>query len=135
VSTEFQDEIEEAGGTLEIRSIPFQDSRDELDEAVHDISEGKDMNRHVLNFESPDLFRKLLTPKRLEMIEWLMENGRPDSIRDLARRLDRGKGEVHDDLDILEKYGIVYYKQDGQAKQPFIPYNEIDIDIKIKAVA
>ncbi|MFB6354986.1 MAG: transcriptional regulator [bacterium] len=132
---DFQEEIERAGGTLTIRSQPFDQSYQDLSESIRALEQGEDVDHHVLNFESPGMFRKLLTPKRLEMIEWLMKNDRPDSIRDLARRLDRGKGEVHDDLDVLEQYGIVYFKQDGQAKQPFIPYDEIDIDIKIKAVA
>lgn len=132
---DFQAEIEEAGGVLTIQSNPLEESFGDLKDSVKAIERGEGVNQHVLNFESPDLFRKLLTPKRLEMIQWLMENDRPESIRDLARKLDRGKGEVHDDLDILEQYGIVYYKQEGQAKQPFIPYDEIDIDIKIKAVA
>ncbi len=132
---DFQEEIEEAGGVLTIRSESLEESFRDLTESVRSIEQGENANEHVLNFESPGLFRKLLTAKRLEMIKWLMENERPESIRDLARKLERGKGEVHDDLDVLEQYGIIYYKQAGQAKQPFIPYDEIDIDIKIKAVA
>lgn len=132
---DFQEEIDQAGGTLTIQANPYEESMAKLDQAVKDLSEGKDSDHRVLNFESPSLFRELLTPKRLEMIEWLMEHGPSESIRALARDLDRGKGEVHDDLEILKRYGIVYFKREGQAKQPFIPFDEIDIDIKIKAAA
>ena len=135
MESNFQKEIDQTGGTLTIQAKPYAESMAKLDQAVKKISEGNDIDHRVLNFESPSLFRKLLTPKRLEMIEWLMERGPSDSIRALARELDRGKGEVHDDLAILNRYGIVHFRQEGLAKQPYIPFDEIDIDIKIKAVA
>lgn len=87
----------------------------------------------VISFEDPSELRRLLTPKRLEMVETLMsyEFG---SIREVARHLDRGLREVHEDLELLEEYGIVVFEEDGSSKAPRVPHETVRVEIEIRAV-
>lgn len=86
----------------------------------------------VVSFESADGIRRLLTDRRLELLRSLM--GTPaQSITALAERLDRSYSVVHDDIAVLAEYGIVHFRQQGQAKQPFIPYETIEFDVTVHA--
>lgn len=60
--------------------------------------------------------------------------GRPaESITDLADRLERSYSAVHEDVAVLAEYGIVRYREAGQSKQPFVPYETIEFDVTIRA--
>jgi len=56
---------------------------------------------------------------------------RPDSIRQLADRLDRDVKTVHNDLQILADYDIVHFEHAGRAKRPFVPYDSIEVSLEI----
>lgn len=86
----------------------------------------------VVNFEDPARLRKLLTERRMEILESLLSE-RPKSIRDLAQRLDRGIKEVNNDVNLLADYGIIYFEQDGRAKIPYVPYDRIRLEIELAA--
>jgi predicted transcriptional regulator len=85
---------------------------------------------HVVNFQNPSDLRTLLTDRRVELLRSIMTE-RPDSIRQLAERLDRDVKTVHDDLQVLTKYDIVHFEQAGRAKRPFVPYDTIEISLEI----
>jgi len=102
-----------------------QDALDRLDrwEAGEEVP-------HVVNFQNPSDLRALLTDRRVELIQSIMSE-RPESIRQLAKRLDRDVKSVHDDLQVLAGYDIVYFEQAGRAKRAFVPYDSIEISLKI----
>lgn len=83
-----------------------------------------------LFFEDLKMFRKVLTEKRQELIQEIMERP-PDSIRDLAKNLDRGVREVHEDVHLLKKYKILTLEENGNKKKPRIPYDKIHIEIDL----
>lgn len=86
----------------------------------------------VVSFESAEGVRRLLTDRRLELLHSLM--GEPArSISALAGRLDRSYSVVHDDVAVLAEYGIVLFRREGRAKQPFVPYERIEFDVTIVA--
>lgn len=87
---------------------------------------------HVINFQNPSDLRTLLTDRRLELLRSVMAE-RPSSIRGLADRLDRDVKSVHEDLRILADYDIVHFQPNGRAKQPFVPYETIEISLEISA--
>lgn len=60
---------------------------------------------------------EVLTPKRREIINQLRENDY-DSVRALARALNRDKGHVSRDLGVLSEHAIVTYETDGRSKSP-----------------
>jgi predicted transcriptional regulator len=102
-----------------------QDALDRLDrwEAGEEVP-------HVINFENPSDLRALLTDRRVELLRSIMTD-RPDSIRQLAERLDRDVKSVHDDLQVLVDYDIVHFEQAGRAKRPFVPYDSIEVSLEI----
>lgn len=85
---------------------------------------------HVVNFQNPSDLRALLTDRRVELLRSVMTE-RPDSIRQLADRLDRDVKTVHTDLQILAKYDIVHFEEAGRAKRPFVPYDSIEVSLEI----
>jgi len=85
---------------------------------------------HVVNFENPSDLRALLTDRRIELLRSVMTE-QPDSIRQLADRLDRDVKTVHNDLQVLAEYDIVHFEQAGRAKRPFVPYDSIEVSLEI----
>lgn len=87
---------------------------------------------HVVNFQDPSDLRALLTDRRIELLRSVMSDP-PESIRDLAERLDRDVKSVHGDLQILAEYDVIRYHEDGRAKRPFVPYDTIEVSLEITA--
>lgn len=118
--------------TLQIRAEPFADFAADALDAARQLDRGNDPDGPaVVSFDSAADVTSLLTPRRLELLQSVMEQP-PESMRDLARRLDRNPSEVHDDLEHFNDYGIIEYKEpDGRTKQPYCPYEEIEIDVTL----
>lgn len=85
---------------------------------------------HVINFQNPSDLRALLTDRRVELLRSIMTK-QPDSIRQLAERLERDVKTIHNDLQILAEYDIVHFEQAGRAKRPFVPYDTIEVNLEI----
>ena len=61
--------------------------------------------------------RKVLTEKRMEILKALDEKDF-DSMRGLAREIDRDPSVVKRDLDVLWEYGIINYIEEKGKKRP-----------------
>lgn len=122
-----------AGGeypsTLRITSKPFEESKEAALDRIEEWEDGVE-TPHVVNFQDASRVQRVLTPRRLELIESLMED-HGKSIRELADRLDRDVRQVHDDLQQLSEYRIVHFREDGNAKQPFVPYETVSIEVEL----
>lgn len=107
---------------------------DAFDEALDAAStaEAGEQTDAVVAFENAEGIRRLLTDRRLELLRSLMGEAAP-SITELSDRLDRSYSVVHDDVKILAEYGIVKFRQEGQSKQPFVPYETIEFDVTVRA--
>lgn len=101
-------------------------------EAVADTPEPAEAA--VVSFETAEGIRRLLTDRRLELLQSLMD-APAESITALATRVGRSYSVVHDDIELLADTGIVKFRQDGQSKQPFVPYETIEFDVTISASA
>jgi len=88
----------------------------------------------VRAFDSVGEVWQLLTDRRLEVMRSIM-TAPPDSISDLAERLDRNYSEIHGDVEVLADHDIVYFDTDGRAKKPVIPYERVRVDIEVVADA
>jgi len=84
----------------------------------------------VRSFESLGDVRQLLSDRRVEIMRTLMTDT-PESISDLADRLDRNYADVHGDIQVLADHHIVYFETDGRSKRPVIPYDRVQLDIEI----
>jgi predicted transcriptional regulator len=121
------DEIEYPS-TLRITSLPAERAQAAALERAERWEEGEEVP-HVVNFEDRARLRQLLTERRMELLEAVMEHP-PESIRALADRLDRDVHDVHDDLHLLAEYDIVHFEEAGRAKQPYVPYDTVRIEVE-----
>jgi hypothetical protein len=67
-----------------------------------------------------------LSPKRVEMLEYLMNN-EVKSIRHLSTSLKRNYKNVYDDLLALSKYGLVDLTPSGRSLKPAAAASRIEI--------
>jgi predicted transcriptional regulator len=74
-------------------------------------------------FDDPD--ERVLTRRRLEIVRTLAESPEVESIRALARRLDRHVSVVKGDLDVLARNDLVTYEESGGAKAPRLKHDTV----------
>ncbi|WP_049935565.1 HVO_A0114 family putative DNA-binding protein [Haloplanus natans] len=114
--------------TLRITSLPAKQAQAAAIERAEQWEDGEEVP-HVVNFEDRSRLRQLLTDRRMELLEAVMEDP-PESIRALTNRLDRDVHDVHDDLHLLAEYGIIHFQEDGRAKKPYVPYDTVRIEVE-----
>jgi predicted transcriptional regulator len=114
--------------TLRITALPEKQAQAAAIERAELWEQGDEVP-HVVNFEDRSRLRELLTDRRMELLETVMENP-PESIRDLAGRLDRDVHDVHDDLYLLAEHDIIHFEEDGRAKKPYVPYDTVRIEVE-----
>lgn len=115
--------------------ITVMSGPDALDHAVDTAgaAERGEQSPAMVSFESVSGVRKLLTDKRVEVLETLMEAS-AESITALAKRLGRSYSAVYEDIDVLAEYGIVKFQEEGpgQARGVFVPYETVEVDVTIR---
>lgn len=116
--------------TLRITSKPFAESREGALDRIARWEEGEEVP-HVVNFQDASRLQRVLTPRRLELVESLMGES-AESIRALAERLDRDVRQVHDDVELLNEYRIVHLREEDGAKKPFVPYETVRIEVELE---
>ncbi|EMA56898.1 HVO_A0114 family putative DNA-binding protein [Halorubrum kocurii] len=121
------DEVEYPS-TLRITSLPAEQAQAAAIKRAEQWEDGESVP-HVVNFEDRARLRQLLTDRRMELLETVMEQP-PESIRGLASRLDRDVHDVHDDLHLLAEYNIIHFEADGRAKKPSVPYDTVRIEVE-----
>lgn len=122
-------DLDDYPSVLRITSDTDEEHRQDAFERLDRWEAGEEVP-HVINFQNPSDLRALLTDRRIELLRSIMTE-RPDSIRQLAERLDRDVKTVHDDLQVLAEYDIVHFQQAGRAKRPFVPYDSIEVSLEI----
>ncbi len=94
--------------------------------AALDAGEAVESEPSRLVVESLETFGRLFRATNLELIEAIAEH-EPESIRELARLVDRHPPEVTENVTELADYGLVTLEENGRAKQPQLWYDEIEI--------
>lgn len=116
---------------LRITSKPFEEASEAVLDNLDRWEAGEDVP-HVVNFQDASRLQQVLTPRRLELVGRLLEEP-AESIRALAEGLDRDVRQVHDDVQVLGEYRIVHLREAGRAKQPFVPYETVTIEVELAA--
>ncbi len=114
--------------TLRITSLPAAQTQAAALNRAKRWEDGKEVPR-VVNFEDRSRVRQLLTDRRMELLEAVMEHP-PESMRGLADRLDRDVHDVHNDLHLLAEYDIIHFEEDGRAKKPYVPYDTVRVEVE-----
>lgn len=117
--------------TLRVTVEQFDQMRAETIAAMDAVESG-DAPPAVVSFATLGELRKILTDRRIELLRELINtDGAAESISALARKLDRDYRTVHNDVTLLETYGLLFLVSEGQAKRPYIPYKRIHIDVEL----
>jgi predicted transcriptional regulator len=116
--------------TLHIRLGPTD--HDDLDETMGTLDAGEDVEPQpsVLSVESLETLGRIFRPNNLEILGAIIDH-EPESIRKLARLVDRHPPEVLDNVDELADYGLVELREEGRAKRPVVWYDELDVAIPL----
>lgn len=78
-------------------------------------------------FEDFKTLLRYITPKRLVLLEELHKAG-PLSVNALAKLLKRSYKNVHDDVAILERVGLI---ERDELKRAVVPWTEIETTLKL----
>lgn len=82
-----------------------------------------------LYFEDLATLVKVITPRRLEVLKVVHEFG-PLSVRALAGKMERDYKNVHHDVQVLERVGLVTRSSDGRL---IAPWKKIIAEIALAA--
>lgn len=119
--------------TLTVRVASPSDAFDELEERFAALDRGEEIDPlYRVTFQREEDLQRLLSPKNIQLLRTIARES-PDSIRALARGVDRDIRQVHDNLSELEAYGLVEIEDAGRSKRPSVWYTDIEINVPITA--
>lgn len=122
--------------TLHI-TIGRRPDRSGLTDRINAIDAGDDIESKPsrLSIESLATFGRLFRPTNLELLEAIVKH-EPDSIRELARIVDRHPPEVTENVHELADYGLIELEATGRAKRPTVWYDEFEFsgDVPIRGL-
>ncbi len=98
----------------------------ETREAMEQLSAGRSIPKiHDVNFTSYEAMRRILTPRRLELLHVIKEQ-RPGSIYELAQLLGRDLKNINDDLAILANIGLIELRKTTKGRKKVVPCVTVD---------
>lgn len=103
-------------------------------EAALDGEEPDEDAPRRLSFETTDQLAQVFTPRAIDLLQAIAQQ-EPESIREAARLVDRDIKQVSENLARLAEYGVVEFADEGRAKRPLAPYDEIDIQLPLRGTA
>ena len=116
---------------LEVRVADGDD--DPVEEAMKSLDRGEEPEpSYGLTLGSEDRLKQVLDDRNVELIRTIARE-EPESIRELARLVDRDVRQVHDDVTGLETLGLVELNEEGRSKRPTVWYDSISVDIPVVA--
>jgi len=106
--------------------------RSDLDDRLAAIDAGEDIEPAdaTLAVESLETFGRVFRPTNLRLLEAITTH-EPESLRELARIVDRNPPDVLDNINELETYGLVELVEEGRSKRPVVWYDEINVDMQL----
>lgn len=124
---------EQADSTLVVRVESVEQARDRMMDAARAIDSGEaPEERHGVSLPTQGRLNRLLSESAIELLRTIAREN-PRSINETARVAGRDVHIVHDTLTELERFGLVRFEEDGNAKRPVVWYDEIDVEIPITA--
>ncbi len=109
---------------------PLEEFFGGVKDAVVDHMKGKDVKLDYISFGSIEELHRILTPKRKQLLD-AVKRFKPSSLHQLAQTLGRDYKNVYKDAILLEKAGFLELKKKGNTLVPEVPYDEIDVKIKV----
>lgn len=98
------------------------------------IFKDKKVSRSDYDFSGILALRKLLTPEKARILD-VIKKKKPNSIYDLAKKLERNFKAVSDDLKLLERFGFIEFIEEKtknrRRHKPVIVVDQITINLNI----
>jgi predicted transcriptional regulator len=106
--------------------------RSDLDDRLAAIDAGEDIEPAdaTLAVESLETFGRIFRPTNLRLLEAITTH-EPESLRELARIVERNPPDVLDNINELETYGLIELVEEGRSKRPVVWYDEINVDMPL----
>jgi len=125
--------------TFEIRVKTTEEALKDFAHTFDAVKVGKRVRKKEgVYFTSIEAARNLLTPERIKLLT-LIHNQGPQSIYQLARICNRDPKNVHEDIKLLERYGILRTRLRTRASRTQrvseVLYDEINLRIPLAAHA
>jgi predicted transcriptional regulator len=123
--------------TFEIRIKTTEEALKDFAHTFEAVKAGKRVRkREGVYFTSVEAARNLLTPERIKLLTLIHHQG-PQSIYQLARICNRDPKNVHEDIKLLERYGILRTRLRTRASRTQrvseVLYDEINLRIPLTA--
>jgi len=119
---------------IEVGIRPLKDVLNEFASTWEKLQSGGPVKKKKgVYFESIEALRKVLTPRRLEMLKLIREE-EPKSVYELAKLLRRDIKNVNQDIRILSGLGFVSLEvknEDRKKVVPHVDYKKILLEIPI----
>ena len=90
----------------------FAETEQRVSDALARHAEGKNVEEHHLTFENWQIFARVMTANRLELLRQV-HRAPPRSVLALARALGRDYKRVHEDVDALLAAGLLDRSEAG----------------------
>jgi predicted transcriptional regulator len=120
--------------TIQIKSAG--EALERFRDAFKAVEAGRRISRREgVYFTSIEAARNLLTPQRLALLR-AVRSGRPGSIYELAKMVNRDLKNVQDDLRLLETYGLIRMADGARlgkrrVRVPKAVFDQIELKIAI----
>lgn len=102
---------------------------DDVQDAINRLEHGESIDEpDTYSFPDIETVFEMFTPQTMELLEAVATHD-PASIRETARLVDRDIKNVHEELSELGRQGLIEFVDDGNAKQPVFPYEELIISL------
>lgn len=107
--------------TVDDEPNPYEAGR----EAIQRLETGESVGQPAtVRFPNESRLTEVFNERTYTLLR-VVRDETPESIRETARLVGRDKKNVHDELTTLEALGVVRFEENGRAKRPVFPYDDL----------
>jgi len=93
--------------------------------AIRQLDAGEPVERPAtITFANEQQLGEVFNERTYKLLRVIREH-EPTSIRETARLVERDVKNVHEELSTLEALGVIRFDEEGQAKRPVFPYDDL----------
>jgi predicted transcriptional regulator len=107
--------------TVDDEGDPYREGLD----AIRQLTGGESVDQPaIVRFPNESQLTDVFNERTYTLLG-VIRDEQPDSIRETARLVGRDKKNVHEELTTLEALGVIRFEEEGRAKRPVFPYDDL----------